>query len=198
MTKPLDKQKRYILLDSNIISSLSNEDLANKILAVLKEAIDIGYALAISDITFFELLNGTTVPTEQKMILALSGVDRFYVKKDILVAAAHLGALYKAHDLQLDQFGLADQVIAATSVIRNCIIFTKNGRDFPQPFFKELDRRMLEYKSKEYPVCVPVYFMEPQLSYIGEYYQKRLEPYYSKETKPAVIKAAQKENPAKV
>ena len=51
--------------------------------------------------------------------------------------------------------------------------------------FKELDRRMIEYTSKEYPVCVPVYFMEPQLEYISAHYDKRLEPVREKVRKAA-------------
>jgi predicted nucleic acid-binding protein len=183
MTKPIDKTKRYVLLDTNIISSFSNEDLGNKLLEVLREVVVLGYGIAISDITFLEIINGTSVSTEQKMLQTLNGVERFYIKKDILIAAARLGGLYKDHGFRLDQFGIADQIIAATSVMRNCIIFTKNGRDFPQPFFKELDRRMIEYTNKEYPVCVPTYFMQPQLEYIGEYHTKRIEKHLPGEGK---------------
>lgn len=151
MAKSIDKDKRYIILDTNIISCFSNKDLGNKILDVLREATGLGYGIAISDITLFEVINGAGLDTEVKMNSTLVGVDRFYIKKDILFAAAHLGGLYKSHGYQLDQFGTEDQIIAATAVMRNALVFTKNGRDFPQPMFKEIDRRMIEYKSKEYP-----------------------------------------------
>ncbi len=174
--RAVDKTKRYIILDTCIISCFSNEDLGNKILDILREAVALGYGIAISDITLFEVINGTGLDTEVKMMETLKGVDRFSLKQDVLFAAAHLGGLYKAHDYRLDQFGTADQLIAATSITRNALVFTKNGKDFPQPMFKELDRRMIEYTSKEYPVCVPTYFMEPQIDYIRVHYSKRVEP----------------------
>jgi predicted nucleic acid-binding protein len=188
VSKPNVKEKRYILLDTNIISSLSNDDLGTKILAVLSEAVALGYGLAFSEITFLEIINGTSVETEIKMMGVLEGLESFYVRKDTLIAAAHLGGLYKDSKLPLDQFGVADQIIAATAILHNCIIFTKNGRDFPVPFFKELDRRMIEYTSKDYPVCVPTYFLEPQLDFIDKYYSARIAKAQKGTKKPSVTK----------
>jgi len=181
MTRPIDKNKRYILLDTNIISSLSNESLGQKIIEVLKEINSLGYGIAVSDVTYFELLNEATIKKEQKMVAVLNGITRFYVKQDILIAAAHLGSFYKEHGLPKDQFDACDKIIASTAVIRNCILYTINGRDYPQPFFKEIDRRMLDYQSKDWPICVPTYFLEPQLEYIGKYHEKRIEPYLLKQ-----------------
>lgn len=172
--EPNSREKRYILLDTNIISSFSNDELGAKIIAVLQEAVALQYGIAISDFTFLEIMNGTSVETEKKMADTLTGIERFFVKKDVLIASAHLGGFYKSHGLQLDQFGVGDQIIAATAVLHNCIIFTKNGRGFPIPFFKEIDRRMIEYTSKEFPICVPVYFMEPQIPFILACHNQRL------------------------
>lgn len=177
MTQSIDKTKRYILLDTNIISSFSNESLGAKIIEVLKEIVSFDYGIAVSDLTYFELLNEASIEKEQKMITALNGVTRFYVKRDILIAAAHLGSFYKEHKFPMTQFDACDKVIAATAIVRNCLLYTINGRDYPPPFFKEIERRMLDYQSKEWPVCVPTYFLEPQLEYISQYHQKRIQPY---------------------
>lgn len=166
MAPKINKDQRYILLDTNIISGFSNQILGEKILDVLREIHNLGYGIAISDLTYFELLNEASLEKEKKMIGALNGITRCYVKKNVLIAAAHLSSLYKEHGLQMTQFDNGDRIIAATAVLQNWIIFTTNGKDFPQPFFKEIDRRMLDYQSKEWPVCVPSYFMEPQLDYI--------------------------------
>lgn len=194
MTKPIDKTKKYILLDTNIISSFSNENLGEKIIEVLKEVVSLGYGIAVSDLTYFELLNEAAVEKEQKMINTLNGVTRFYVKKDILIAAAHLASLYKEHKFPMTQFDACDKIIGATAVLRNCILYTINGRDYPQPFFKEIERKMLEYQSKEWPVCVPTYFLEPQIEYINQYHQKRIEPYLitPKIEAPKTIKSEEK------
>ncbi len=170
---PIDKTKRYILLDTNIISSLGNDSLGEKILDIVREVVAEGFEIAISDITYYELLTETSSKKEVEVFEVLNEVTRFYCKIQELIAAARIGSFYKDHGLQVLQFNLGDRIIAATSILHNCIILTKNGRDFPQPFFKEIDRRMLEYTSKQYPVCVPVYFLEPQLDYIGSYHEKR-------------------------
>jgi predicted nucleic acid-binding protein len=180
MSQKINKNQRYILLDTNIISSFSNENLGEKILLILREAVGYGYGIAISDLTYFELLNEASPEKEAKMVSTLNGVTRFYIKRDILIAAAHLGSFYKEHGLSPDQFDPGDKIIASTAVLHNCIIFTLNGRDFPQPFFREIDRRMLDYQNKQWPVCTPSYFLEPQLEYIGQYHQKRIEPFAEK------------------
>lgn len=177
MTKPIDKTKRYVLLDTNIISSFSNESFGVEIIKVLREVFSLGYGLAVSDLTYFEILNEASMEKEQKMVNALNGITRFYVKLDVLIAAAHLGSFYKEHGLPMTQFDTCDRIIGSTAILRNCIIYTTNGRDYPQPFFKEIERKMLNYQSKEWPVCVPTYFMEPQTEYISKYLQKRIEPY---------------------
>lgn len=177
MSKSINKNQRYILLDTNIISSFSNESLGEKIISVIKEVVAFGYGLAISDITYYELLNEASIDKEQKMIAVLNGLTRYYVKQDILIAAAHLGSFYKEHNLPMTQFDSGDRIIAATALLHNCLIYTTNGRDYPQPFFKEIERRMLDYQSKEWPVCVPTYFIEPQVDYIVKYHQKRIEPF---------------------
>ena len=183
MGQKINKNQRYIILDTNIISSFSNENFGEKILEVLREVVGYGFGIAISDLTYFELLNEASPEKEHKMISALNGVTRFFIKRNILIAAGHLGSFYKEHNLSPDQFNSGDKIIASTAILHNCLIFTLNGRDFPQPFFKEIDRRMLNYHSKEYPVCAPSYFLEPQLQYIDEYHQKRMQPFIEKMNK---------------
>jgi len=60
-----------------------------------------------------------------------------------LWASGRLGCLYNDEGIEV---GVGDQIIAATAILQNSIIFTCNGRDFPPPFFKELDRKLLTYE----------------------------------------------------
>ncbi len=131
----IKKDKHYVILDTCIIQHLGDKELAECIINDLKEAATAGYDIAISDFTFFELLNGATVEKEQERINALAGISRYYVKKDILIAAAHLGCLYQQDGTDADT---GDKIIGATSLIFNSIIYTTNGRDFPRPFFNEV------------------------------------------------------------
>lgn len=173
----IKNNKRYIILDTNIISYFSKIECKEKILEVLRYAVSLGYGLAISDITYFELFNEIPVKKEQEMVSVLANISRIYVKKKILVAAAHLGSFYKEHNLPPEQFSPGDKIIASSAILTNSIIYTANARDFPTPFFKEIERKMIDYQNKEYPVCLPTYFLEPQLDYINKYHEKRIEPY---------------------
>lgn len=177
----INKGIRYVLLDTNIISSLGNPTLAEKILELIREAVESGFGVAISDITYLELLSGIQTKKEAEIFAILKDVTRFYCRVDELIAAGRIGSFYKEHTLPMDQFDMGDRIISATAILHNCLIMTKNGRDFPQPFFKEVGRKMVEYTSKEYPVCVPVYLVEPQLEYIGSYHSKRMEKVVGKE-----------------
>jgi predicted nucleic acid-binding protein len=84
MAKPA-KDKRYILLDTNIISSFANDALGSKLLEVLREVVAMGYGLAISDITYFELLNEASPEKEVKMLNVLGDITTFWVTTKTLI-----------------------------------------------------------------------------------------------------------------
>jgi len=171
-TTPQPAANRKILLDTNIISRLEG-NLGEKLLVVIGEVIKIGYDIAISDMTYMELLTGVDSKMEEKIANTLRGVDHYLVSTEVLIASAHIASLYKElYDLK--QFEIGDRIIAGTAAMNNAIIFTLNGRHYPPPFFKEVDRRRLEYENRGMPVCSYGYFMEPQMDVINESHNKRL------------------------
>lgn len=177
----MSKIARYIILDTNIISAFSNKSASEKIIEILKNVRGLNYGIAFSDYTLYEILCEATFEKEEIMIEALKGLRHYSVKKENLIAAAHLSSLYKDEGLQMTQINDGDRIIAATAIMTNSIIFTENGRDFPQPFFKELGRETLIYKGKNNnDVCKILYFMDPQLEYINKCHEDRQKPYLEK------------------
>jgi predicted nucleic acid-binding protein len=177
LTKPNPKNF-YVLLDSNVIQHFANEELGLEILANLGEAYQAGYKPAISDFTFLELLDGSSVEKEVERINALKNVKRFYVRKDVLIAAGHLGSIYLEDGFQIKDIG--DKIIGATALLSNSLIYTFNGRDFPRPFFNEVAVREVRYAINGEPKMMVAYFISPNFEYIGSKYQERMRPIQEK------------------
>jgi len=175
MTLKYNKNVRHLILDSNIIQYLMNPLLAEGILTCLKEAMGANYPLAISDFTFFELLNGVTPKKEAQMITELNYLVRIHVRKEILVGSAHLGCMYQDDKMDLKQIDTGDLIIAASSIITNSLIFTANIRDFPVPFFNIIAKRPINYSKKtSIPALLMTAFLEPDLEFIGKTHKNRI------------------------
>lgn len=178
---------KIVLLDTNIISKLSSEKLGEMIYGYLNGFLKVNpdWSFAISDFTYFELLNGLSSDKENEVTAFLDSSFPFYaVDREILRKAAHLGSLYKEHFAELGfSDGMpehGDKIIAATAFKHSTLIFTTNIRDFPQPFFKEIARKLFEYDVRNRMVCVPTYFVEPQIELTQKYHSHR----FSKVQKP--------------
>lgn len=166
---------RYILFDTNIFQHLGNTELAENILKVLTEVYSLGYRFAMSQFSIIELVDNATVETEQKRLDAIKGIKHLKVKQNILITAAHLGSLYKNDGLdEKQQPEKGDKIIAATAIIYNCIIYTTNPIDFPQPYFREVSRHTLAYKKNGRDVTIMGYFMEPDLEATAARYNERI------------------------
>lgn len=139
-----------------------------------------GWALAISDVTFFEILNEIPKNKEAKALSELNKFPRFEVSQEMLMTAARLGCLYRDHNAELGITDkppeMGDKIIAATALLSQGggLVFTMNMRDYPAPFFKEYIRYTFAYDSKKRgAVHDTVYFMEPQAQLISDHTAKR-------------------------
>lgn len=173
--KRTSKPARYILLDSDIFNHLGNTDLYPQIIFLLRDALSKGYGLSMSIFTLLELIDTATVENEMKAMSATTGIKRFKINQTVLVAAGHLGCMYKENKVQKEP-EKGDKIIAATSLLNNTIIFTTNGRDYPRPFFKEMSKPLLKYhKSDGREVYIVSYFLEPDFEVIAAKHQERLD-----------------------
>jgi len=164
---------RYIILDTCIFQHFADKALGLAAINALSEPIQAGYGISISDFSFFELLDGASLEKEAERINSVGKTRRFWVKKQVLVTAAHLGCLYTKDGIPDKQIGAGDKIIGATALLTNSIIYTTNGRDFPRPFFIELASVPLWYKKNDQDVCVMSYYLEPNTPYIVEKYNER-------------------------
>lgn len=177
MAKTISKNKKYVIIDTNIFQYFSrSKELSNGILDYVQEAIKEGYDLAMSDISIFELLDGSTLDREKEALSAIAGLPRIFVTKSILIAAAHLGCLYNEDGLSPDQISLADKVIGASAVLTNSLILTGNIRDFPEPFFSKVAYKDLKYSKKRFDAYQVIAFMKPEFGVIGKRHETRTSP----------------------
>lgn len=182
-SKP-SKPQRYILLDTNIFEHLGNSELYPQIINILRDAIGKGYGFSMSIFTLLELIDTASVENEIKAIIATNGVKRFKINQTILIAAGHMGCLYKDDGIDVKkQPEKGDKIIAATSLVNNAVIFTTNGRDFPSPFFNTISKPLLKYtKSDGREVYLVSYFMEPDAEVIGVKHGERIKEHERKTT----------------
>lgn len=173
MAKPL----KYILLDSCIFEHLGVKDLQDQILKILEESVKNGYGLAFSQYTYLEIIDNASLENEMDFISRIKGVKQFQVKQNILIAAGHLGGLYKDDGMEYKQQPeKGDKILGATAFATESIIYTTNGRHFPRPFFKEVGSHWLTYKKGERDAAIKGYFLEIDRDYVIQKHDERINP----------------------
>ncbi|MEK7463941.1 MAG: hypothetical protein AAB610_02340 [Patescibacteria group bacterium] len=208
----------YLILDTNIISRLSmcrgatrpiEEKVANDMVTYLQDLFSKSegeWNIAISSVTNYELIEGSTLDEELKTEDALRGLKTFEADNSILRAAARLGCFYKEMKIEDHQISLADKIIAATAFGTGSVIYTTNISDYPAPFFSELRevRYIIEYETRKGVVYLPTYFMQPEVEVLKNFYDRRIKPYQERKKKeeeeklklevdqPIVVKAEEK------
>ena len=157
---------KYLLLDSCVVQYLFNKEI-NAVLStqLSKWSAEI-FELAISDITYAELLNGVTQDKEKRLIELL---DQFYgisITQRVVKGCGKLGCIYNEKDNQFKDIEMGDKIIASTSVIHNLPIVTANIKDFPYPFFEPISTENLVYKDKGKSKMICVGVLNPNYQFI--------------------------------
>ena len=171
----------------------------SQIIALLDDALKKQYGLSISTFTLLELINTSTIENEVKSVNATSALKHFEVTQEVLIAAGHLGCMYKDDGMDGNKQkppDVGDKIIAASAVMHDAVIFTINGRDFPQPFFNIIAKPILIHTQPDgREVHTPSYFIEPDLDYIGKKHNERISEHEKKTTpkKPKPKKEPRKE-----
>jgi hypothetical protein len=173
MSKP-NNPVRYIILDTCIFEHLGNEELAQQIVYLLRDAVSKSYMPAMSIFTLLELIDTATIENEIKAMNAVGRIKRFPINQTVLVAAGRMGCFYKDDGID-KQPEKGDKIIAAVSVLNNAVVFTTNGRDFPEPFFRTISTPYLKYRKKDgREVVIIGYFKEPNLEVISAKHSERM------------------------
>jgi predicted nucleic acid-binding protein len=167
-------ETHYLILDTNVFQHFSNPDIAIHITKHLKEAIEAGYTIALSEFSFFELVDGATPKIEEERLNTTVGVKCFEATKDVLMIAAHLGCMYQDDGHTVKDIG--DKIIGSTALMTDSLIYTFNGRDFPTPFFAIVATRYAEYTNKGVPTILAAHFIKPEPDFISKRYDQRITP----------------------
>lgn len=137
----------YFLLDSCIIEYYLSEKYSTQIQAILQKWQKNIFGLAISQIIFSELIDGTYMKKETTIINTLRDYHNFPVTERHIIGSGKLGSIYQQNKIT-QNISLVDKIIAATSIITNSPIITANINDYPQPYFEVIDSLMLIHGNK--------------------------------------------------
>ena len=183
-----NKLFRPLIVDTNILQHLGNIELGTQIIDRLRLALSKNYIISYSEYSILEMVDCASVEKEQKRLNAIDWLIPYPVDKQTLIVAGHLGGLLQEDGLsEKQQPEKGDKIIGATSIIQNAIIYTTNGKDFPQPYFKEYSRHMLIFTKDKTQVCIMAYIIEPDRIAIRDRYNYRVKhsPKYQSMLAPA-------------
>ncbi len=164
---------QYIILDTNILQYTGNKDIAVALITFLSELVQRGFKLAISDISIYESLCGTTISQEIEIIETLKLFPNYQITNDVLIASSRLSTLYKNEGVPISQVEIPDKIIASTAILNNSLVLTANVNDFPRPFFAEAEIRHVLFRKNSKDHLLSVMLLRPDLAVILDRFSKR-------------------------
>jgi|SRR6185437_15952922 len=142
--------KKLLLVDANIISHALTTNQTPAYAKLFAE-FESDYLFVVTGYTKYEVMcssdkshrDKTEEYLEQNMAYAS-------LSKPLMDFAARLCFLYGNHSsTKGKQITMGDIVNAAFSIAKNCAILTIDNNDYPTPFFREVERKRVTYKSKK-------------------------------------------------
>jgi predicted nucleic acid-binding protein len=164
--------KPIILLDSNIIHYSTSKNISPEILKFLVEKEKLA-DLAVSEYSRFELIRGVKKTRENELMDMFNVFKIYPISTEVTFAAARLETLYRMEEIPCNGISDGDKFIAATAILLNSAIMTANGRDFPWPFFTEIERIPIVYKEKDISKTVLISTFAPDLDLVLRKFEKR-------------------------
>lgn len=164
---PNEPATQHILLDTCILQYLSNKQLGEQLIPYLVALQERKFILAISEISIYELLSGSTIKQEQEGLAVLNLFKVYQIIQNVLIAASQLSTLYHCEEgLPDNAISPQDKFIAATSVLTGSLILTANVSDFPRPFFQEVEEKLIFYRKKDKTRMQVVQILRPNNVFI--------------------------------
>lgn len=161
------QNKQYIIVDTCVIqaSESKQKTKSEAVIKCLKDLIDTGYSLTISEFSVFENLHGLWGEKAEEAVKILKGYALKIVSREVLLLAAILGGLY--YEEKYDYIQTGDKIIGATAILENGLVLTYNHRDFPPPFFLTEKSITLQYKRDHYVQHLDLAIYKPDIKLIG-------------------------------
>ncbi len=169
--------QQVVILDTNILQYINNKKILAQLLSYLADLVKRGFGLTISEITYYELLSGTTTKQEEDGLSILNNFTRYVVDLRVLVAASQLSTLYhhqcKLEGRTLHDISMQDKIIASTAILTGSLVLTANVNDFPRPFFQEAEEKPIFYNDRNKTQMLVLQLLRPNQIIIQQRFQER-------------------------
>ncbi len=156
-------KNRRILVDTNILVYCGNKDFGHQAKGLLRTLKDNNNALAISHVSYFELIKNAIDQNLRKYYFHLvSYIHNLPIKQDILVSGSTLYHLYSNRGIkEYKKIESMDLIIAGTVVFhKGALLLTANRRHFPMPFWRNISQGYITYKDGEAYRLINIYLLE--------------------------------------
>ena len=171
---PVTPPTIQVILDTNIIKKIIDPFSVNEFSIYLRDIFNRNGTFVISDFTCFELLRGANLKSEAVAFPIINVVVRLFVSTTVLYASARLETLYKMEGIQPESIDIGDKIIGATALLNSALVLTANGRDFPIPYFIEIERKIIEFKDKNKRTkCIPISLLKPDYEILVKRFNER-------------------------
>lgn len=158
--------KKYILIDTCVIQDAesSTRQKSEEVIEYLEGLAREGFSLAISEFTIYENLQGLWGKQATEAVKVLQSYEQKSVSQAVLVLASMLQGLY--HDERVDNVPDGDKLIAATCILENGYVLTRDHRDFPHPYFITERSIAITYKKGRVNTTLDLALYKPNMSVI--------------------------------
>lgn len=172
--------KQTIFLDTNIIQYSVNNKFGKNVSSYLAELTKRGFELAISEISYSELLANLGAKRERAgMRLLNSFTKRFAVEYLVLIGTAQLATLYsqkrKLEKKPKNEASTEDRIIASTAILSGSLVITADINDFPRPYFREVEEKLVFYKDNNKTNMIVMQILKPNIPVINQRFLERPE-----------------------
>ncbi|MDA1079119.1 MAG: PIN domain-containing protein [bacterium] len=162
----------YLLLDTCIIEYLLDKYQQPAVTQQISEWAGDSFDLAISEITYAELVDGAFKEKIEKVTRLLDSYTRFWVLKEILRAAGIISNVYRTQGNSTVGSSLSDKVIAATAFSYNLPVITADVNDFPYPFFTSDASENIKYRKKNKDHYIAISILKPNVTILNYWFSK--------------------------
>lgn len=155
--------KQTIILDTNIIGNIFTKTLGEKTETLIRDLIETGFNIRVSEISYFELLKMFPRSDLDYVIKALEMLPAYEVTLGVLEKASDLYRLCLDKGIPKDQIDTEDYIIGATATLTGSLIYTGDLNDYPRPYFREKGEKVFTYKVKNYTAYKVTAFFAPNI-----------------------------------
>lgn len=169
---PLSIDKNYFLLDTCIAEYWLDKDMQSAIATQMSSWAGDVFDLAISEISYAELVDGAYKEKVERVKDLLGTYTRFEVTQRVLTGAGILSSIYQSFNPKTSGACIEDKIIAATSFIYNIPVITADIHDYPHPFFVTIESENIKYQKKGKDRYITIDILKPNTKILRDQYSR--------------------------